>query len=264
MSTGQKAALPAEEAVMKGLIIKDLYCLKKQFVMFAFIITGVVAVAIMFVLSEQFGNLKETVAGMTEAGFDIASMVKISVMFFMLLPLVCTGNIADSFADDKAASFYKTAASLPVSSEKRVLSKFVTAVLFLAVGLAVDIAMAAVISSVSDIILFSKCAGTLVSLSACMLIFMSCVILLNYAGVPSMYSTFIPLGIAGILILALKMKDIVNALTSDDVSSVARTFRALINALESRPHIFILIAAATAVVCWFASVWFAKRKRGVA
>ncbi len=264
MSTGLKTELRDEVADMKGLIIKDLYCLKKQFIMFAFIITGVVAVAIMFVLSERFGNLREAVSGMTEAGLDIASIVKFSVMFFMLLPLVCTGNIADSFTDDKTASFYKTAASLPISTEKRVLSKFVTAVLFLAVGLAVDVAMAAVISSVSDIILFSKCAGTLISLSACMLIFMSCVILLNYAGVPSMYSTFIPLGAAGVLILALKIKDIVNALINDDFSSIARTFRAFISALESRPHIFMLAAAAAAVVCWFASVWLAERKRGVA
>ena len=264
MSTGRNPALRSEEAVMKGLIIKDLYCLKKQFIMFSFIITGVVAVAIMFVLSEQFGNLRFAVSDMKAAGFDITSIVKISVMFFMLLPLVCTGNIADSFTDDRAASFYKTAASLPVSPEKRVLSKFVTAVLFLAVGLAVDIAMAAVISSVSDIIEFSKCAGTLVSLSAFMLIFMSFVILLNYAGVPSMYSTFIPVGAAVIIILALKIKDISAALFSDDVSSLARAFRALINAFESRSHIFIFAALIIAAGCWFISVCLAKRKRGVA
>ena len=182
----------------------------------------------------------------------------------MLLPLVCTGNIADSFADDRTASFYKTAASLPVSPEKRVLSKFVTAILFLAVGLAVDIAMAAVISSVSDIIEFSKCAGVLVSLSACMLIFMSFVILLNYAGIPSVYTTFIPVGAAVIIILALKIKDIANALFNDDVSSLARAFRALINAFESRSHLFIIAAVIIAALCWFVSVILAKRKRGVA
>ncbi len=249
---------------MKGLIIKDLYCLKKQFIMFSFIITGVVAVAIMFVLSEQYGNLRFAVSDMQAAGFDITSIVKISVMFFMLLPLVCTGNIADSFADDRAASFYKTAASLPVSAEKRVLSKFLTAVLFLAVGLGVDIAMSAVISSVSDIIVFSKCAGALVSLSACMLIFMSLVILLNYAGVPSMYSNFIPVGTAVIIILAIKIKDISNALFNDDFSSPARAFRALINVLESRAHIFVFAAVIISAGCWFVSVRLAKRKRGVA
>ena len=42
---------------MKGLIIKDIFCLKKQIVTFAFIISGVVAVAVMFALSGQFGNL---------------------------------------------------------------------------------------------------------------------------------------------------------------------------------------------------------------
>ena len=65
---------------MKGLIIKDLYCLKKQFVTFAFIISGVVAVAIMFVLSERFGNLRFAVSDMEAAGFDIASVIKTAVM----------------------------------------------------------------------------------------------------------------------------------------------------------------------------------------
>ena len=249
---------------MKGLIIKDLYCLKKQFITFAFIITGVFAVAIMFVLSERFGNLRLAVSGMTEAGLDIGSIVKFSVMFFMLLPLVCTGNIADSFADDKAASFYKTAASLPVPTDKRVLSKFATAVLFLAVGLAVDTAMAAVISSVSDIIIFSKCAGTLISLSACMLIFMSLVIMLNYAGVSAAYSTFIPVICFVAILIIIKLKDIGSALFSDDVQSMARFFRSIISALESRFYIFIIVSITACVICYFISVYFAGRRRGVA
>ena len=248
---------------MKGLIIKDLYCLKKQFVTFAFLISGVVAVAIMFVLSERYGNLRFAVSGMQEAGLDIASIVKISVMFFMLLPLVCTGNIADIFAYDKAASFYKTGASLPVPAEKRVLSKFVTAAAFLSAGLLVDVLMATVISSVSDIIVFSKCAGALVSLSACMLIYMSCVITLNYAGVSSLYSSFLPLAAAVIIVLAFRAKNIINALTNDDFGSMGRFFRSVINALETRPLVFLAAAAVFSAVCWYASVRIADRKRGV-
>lgn len=249
---------------MKGLIIKDLYCLKKQFVTFAFIISGVVAVAIMFVLSERFGNLRFAVSDMEAAGFDIASVIKTAVMFFMLLPLVCTGNIADSFACDKAASFYKTGASLPVSTGKRVLSKFVTAMLFIAVGLAVDIAMAAVISSVSDIIMFVRCAGVLVSLASCMMIYVSFVITLSYAGVSSAYSTFLPLAAAAVIILAFKAKDIITALINDDFGSMGRIARAVINLTETRPYFFLLAAAVTAAVCFAVSIRLAERKRGVA
>jgi hypothetical protein len=249
---------------MKGLIVKDIYCLKKQLTTYAFIIFGVVSVAVMFILSERYGNLSMAVSEMGEAGFDISSILKTSVMFFMVLPLVCTGNIADLFTYDKAASFYKTAASLPLGTEKRVLSKFITSFVFLAVGLAVDIAMAAVISAVSDIMSFSKCAGILVSLTAVMVIFLSLVITLNYAGVAPLYSTATPLAAAVIVFLIAKIKDMITALSGDDFSSMARFFRSVLNALETKFYLFAAAAALTAAACFFISVRLAKRKRGVA
>ena len=42
---------------MKGLIIKDVMCLKKQLTVFIFVLIGVVAVSIMYVLSAKFGNI---------------------------------------------------------------------------------------------------------------------------------------------------------------------------------------------------------------
>ncbi len=249
---------------MKGLIIKDIYCLRKQLTTYGFIIFGVAAVAIMFVLSERYGNLRETVSGMQEAGFDIAAVVKIAVMFFMLLPLVCTGQIGDLFNYDKKASFYKTAASLPVSTEKRVLSKFLTALLFLAAGLAVDIAMAAVISSVSDILLFSKCAGTLVSISACVMTVTSIIIMLDYAGVKPDYAPFFPIGAGFILFVIVKFRDIKSLLLNDDFGSFSAFFHKLINAFECKSYIFAIVAVAVAAVSYFVSVYIAKQKKGVA
>ena len=249
---------------MKGLIIKDIYCLKKQITTYGFVIFGVVAVTIMFVISERYGNLRLAVSGMEEAGFDIAAVVKTAVMFFMFLPIVCAGQIGDLFNYDASASFYKTAASLPLSAEKRVLSKFLTAFVFIVAGLAVDTAMAAVISAVSDIILFSKCMGTLVSLGSCMMIFTSCVITLDYAGVKPDYSNFYPVGAALILFLVLKFRDIKNALINDDFAAFSGFFHNLINNFESKPYLFAITAAIVSVLCYFISVYIAKAKRGVA
>ena len=249
---------------MKGLIIKDIYCLKKQITTYGFVIFGVVAVAIMFVLSERFGNLRMTVSGMEEAGFDIAAVVKITVMFFMLLPIVCAGQIGDLFNYDASASFYKTAASMPVSTKKRVLSKFLTTFIFIAVGLVVDIAMAAVISSVSDIITFSKCMGTLFSLGSCMMIFTSSVITLDYTGVKPEYSYFYPVGAASVLFFVIKFRDIKNALINDDFAAFSGFFHHLINNFESRPYLFIIVAAVVSVLCYCISVYIAETKRGVA
>ena len=249
---------------MKGLIVKDIYCLKKQLTTYAFIIIGVVAVAIMFVLSGRYGNLAISVSGLKEGGFDIAAVVKIAVMFFMLLPLVSTGDISNLFEYDKSASFYKLGASLPVSVEKRVLSKFLTVFMFLAVGLLIDVSMSAVISAVSDIILFTKCFNTLISLTACMVIFTSAIIMLNYAGVSPTYSTALPILFACVIFLAVKFKDIKNALINDDFAAFSGFFHNLINAFEHRPYLFVITAAVFGAVCYFVSLCFAKNKRGVA
>ncbi|MBQ6264806.1 MAG: ABC-2 transporter permease [Clostridia bacterium] len=249
---------------MKGLIIKDIYCLKKQITTYGFVIFGVVAVAIMFILSERYGNLRISVSGMEEAGFDIAAVVKIAVMFFMVLPLISTGDISNLFVYDKTASFYKVGASFPVSVKKRVLSKFLTVLMFFAAGLVIDILMSAVMSVVSDIILFSKCIGTLASITACMVVFTSLIIMLNYAGIAPAYSTALPIVVFAVLFLLVKIKDIKSAIINDDFASFSAFFHNLINAFENKPYYFLIAAAAVAAVCYFLSVFFADKKRGVA
>ena len=42
---------------MKGLILKDIMCLRKQLTVFCYVIIGVLIVSVMFVLSTRFGNL---------------------------------------------------------------------------------------------------------------------------------------------------------------------------------------------------------------
>lgn len=249
---------------MKGLIIKDFYSLKKQIEAFAFIITGVFGVAVMFALSESFGNLKTAVSEMAKDGLDITTVVKISVMLFLVLPLVCTGNIADLFTYDRTASFYKTAASMPLTAGKRVMSKFITSFIFLSIGAAVDIAMAAVMASVSDIIVFSKCAGVLFSISACMIIYMSIVITLCYGGVSAANATFIPIISFVALFVVIKLRDIGKVLFSDDIQSMASFFRSMVSALENRFYLFLAAAVPVCIICYIISVYFAEKRKEVA
>ena len=44
---------------MKGLILKDVMCLKKQLTVFCHVIVGVIIVSLLYVLSARFGNLAE-------------------------------------------------------------------------------------------------------------------------------------------------------------------------------------------------------------
>lgn len=45
------------EGSMKGLLIKDFFCLKKQLINYGFVIAGVIVVSVLFVLSYNFGNI---------------------------------------------------------------------------------------------------------------------------------------------------------------------------------------------------------------
>ena len=42
---------------MRGLIVKDFYCLKKQIITFCVTLFAVVILSIMFVLSSRYGNI---------------------------------------------------------------------------------------------------------------------------------------------------------------------------------------------------------------
>ena len=59
---------------MKGLIIKDIMCLKKQLTTFVYVISGVVVISILYVLSSRFGNL----AKVGKVLLDENNVVKIS------------------------------------------------------------------------------------------------------------------------------------------------------------------------------------------
>lgn len=245
---------------MKGLIIKDFYCLKKQIETLAFILTGIAAVAVMTVLSERFGNLSRAVSESTE----IVSIFRISVMLFLILPVICVADISSLFIYDKAASFYKTAASSPLGTEKRVLSKFITALLFLTAGIATDLIMAAVMAGVSDMIAFKECAGAMISIAACVTVYTSLVITLNYAGLTPLYSSVLPIAAGAVLFFAVKIRRIIAALSANDVQSLFRFFSVVIKTIETKPYMFAAGAAAVITGCFFLSVFFAKRRREVA
>ena len=65
---------------MKGLVIKDMMCLRKQRVIFCYVVFCTVVLSVMFVLSAKFGNIAQ--AGqkmMVENGIGIAFFPQLSL-----------------------------------------------------------------------------------------------------------------------------------------------------------------------------------------
>lgn len=122
---------------MRGLLIKDFFCMKKQLVNYGFIIVGVIVISIMFVLSYNFGNIHAGFAQIMESDqnneIDVMRIAGSAMLMFMLIPIACTADLSNLFTEDENASFYKVAASFPVSIGKRVACRFIEVYLFIVV-----------------------------------------------------------------------------------------------------------------------------------
>ena len=113
---------------MKGLIFKDILCLKKQFIVYCYVLIGTLAVSVMFVLSARFGNLADVNAVMLAENQmepeEIKNMASLALIMFMLLPLAGVGDTLITYEQDGKAGFYKLASTFPIPLHKRILSRF--------------------------------------------------------------------------------------------------------------------------------------------
>ena len=166
---------------MKGLIIKDIMCLKKQLTTFAYIIAGVVVISILYVLSSRFGNLaKAGVALLDEnnnmSQVDVKNLGSMVLVMFMLIPIVSVGDMLNVFIADGKAGFFKVSASLPISMSKRMFSRFLTIYALCGIGAVVDIILALVLSALTDIMGFGSFLGIIISCASILSIYSALVI----------------------------------------------------------------------------------------
>ena len=255
---------------MKGLIIKDFYCLKKQFINYVAVIIGLVVITIMFVLSFNHGNLYISRMGMIADGqatlADTIEFANKAMIFVMLLPIACAGDLDSLFRSDHQAGFYKIAAGLPVSTAKRVASRFVTALIFVGVGALIDIIISLILSMLTDVVGFTEFANTIVSFSSLMFIYGCVVILLMYmfGTKVSGYAGIIPfiVAVAGLIIAGFD--GIKRFFVYEDDSLLRQYFDYIHRLITERSYVLLLAAIITFGVIYPLSVSFAQRKKGVA
>lgn len=255
---------------MKGLLIKDFFCLKKQLINYVFIIVGVIVVSIMFVLSYNFGNIH---AGFTEiidstqnAETDITMIASSALLLFMLIPIACTGDITNLITDDENASFYKVASVLPVSIGKRVASRFIAGYLFIAIGVAVDLIMTVILTSLTNIISFGKFCNVIITFASVMMAYISLFILFVYilGKGKIIYANIIPL-LAGIAVYACANFNSIEAfLTGHDDDALFDLYKRTTEFIFHKSYILLIAAVIISAGAYFTAVYIAGRKRGVA
>ncbi|MDE6434460.1 MAG: hypothetical protein K2L07_09560 [Lachnospiraceae bacterium] len=255
---------------MRGLLIKDFFCLKKQLTNYVFIIVGVIVISILYVLSYNFGNIH---AGMIEvvdsgeaAAADVTQLTSAALLFAMLIPIACTGDITNLITADENASFYKVAAALPVSIGKRVACRFITGYLFIAIGVAVDFMMTIVLSSLTNIISFGKFCGVIVSFASIMLMYVSLFILLVYLldKGSTVYANVIPLLIGVVIYIIANLDKLKAFLTGSDDDALFVLYDQATGFMFHKSYILFAAAVIVSGGAYFAAVYIAGRKRGVA
>lgn len=258
---------------MKGLIIKDLMCLRKQRVTYIYIVLVVLIVAIMYVLSAKYGNLalagKDMMAenGLTE--IDIKNLASLALILFMVLPLAMVGDVSSIFAADGKAGFASVSAILPLSIEKRVLAKYLTISAFFGIGVAADLVIALVISSLTDILTFGDFFKIIITSASALFIYgaLICIYMFLFGyGKESYAQTCSVLTIA--LALALANFKTTKLLLISIFVEEAEVLD--VNPLEASTNFIMkhslkafVVAIAVGVLSYALSVFIAKRKRGI-
>lgn len=254
---------------MRGLLIKDFYCLKKNLINYVFVIAGVIGVSVSFVLSFNFGNIHKELAKQIESGLstqsEITQIATISILLFMIIPFVATGDAAiNLISDDEKAGFYKVVSALPVTIEKRVMCRFVTGYIFIAIGAVVDFLMVIVISRLTDIISFGNFCGVIVTAASVMMIFDSLFILFVYiSGKRNLiYLEIMTLLIEFAAYIAANFERILAFLKGEE-SAIKDIYNRTMDFIFNKSYILLISALIIFATSYFMTVNISKRKRGM-
>ena len=258
---------------MKGLIIKDIMCLKKQLTTFAYIIAGVVVISILYVLSSRFGNLAKVGVALLDENnnmsqVDVKNLGSMVLVMFMLIPIVGVGDMLNVFIADGKAGFFKVSASLPVSMKKRMLSRFMTIYALCSIGAAVDILLALILSALTDIMSIGTFLGIIISCASLLSIYSALVIFYcvmlgygkeQYAQVFSLLTIILSLVI--IKFRSVKYVFIQIFIKEQGFDSV--TFWKPLDYFRDKGYVFLIIALFVSGLSYCLSLTIAERKRGV-
>lgn len=256
---------------MKGLIIKDLMCLRKQRITFWYVMMCVAVLSVMFVLSARFGNLammnRDMMVQNDISEMDIKNMCTIALIFFMMLPIALVGDISTLVIEDGKAGFARVSSILPLSIEKRVLAKFLTIALRFGLGVLMDLVLAFVLSLLTDIISFREFGGIIISLSSIMFLDATITVMLcfwfgygkeDYAQIISILVL-----VCGVILVNFNtIRQIFQSIVAGGVGNMD-FMNEIMDLIKFRSHILLIWALGAGVVFYVLSVVIAKKKRGI-
>ena len=251
---------------MKGLIIKDLMCLRKMRATFVFVTVSSFVITVMALISARCGNiaLAEQVylTGGTDMPMSPVHLLWYAVAVMMLLPLASIGDsLTLVFEADKKSGFANVAGALPVSVKHRVSARFITLFLTCGTGTIISLLLSFVLSLFTDIMTFGDFTGLVLSACSLILIFSALEMVLifllkmkntDYARIISLLS----MSAVFILCSLGKIIETVRAMKPTELITDGLLY------LENRWFILAAAAAVCLLVSYFVSAGIAERKWG--
>ena len=251
---------------MKGLIIKDLMCLRKMRATFVFVTVSSFVITVMALISARSGNIalaeQEYLTGGTDMPMSPVHMLWYAVAVMVLLPLASIGDsLTLAFEADKNAGFTGIAGALPVSVKQRVTARFITLFLTCGTGTVISLVLSLILSLFTDIMTFGDFAGLVLSAASLILIFsaleMIFIFLLKMKNTD--YVRIISLLIMAAAFIASSLGRIINAVRSMNPTGLITDGLLF---LDNRWIILVVAAAVCLLVSYFVSTGIAERKRG--
>ncbi len=256
--------------IMKGLLIKDYYCLKKSLKSFLALTIGVILIGIMFAISMEHGNMKIAAAETAvQSGVDEATafdMFRVAVWLVIIIPMAFVGNVVDCFKADMRADFGKQLFSLPVSSKQIVAARYLTCIIYALVSFVGATITAICISGASEQYPFSELMSVTVLFGSVMMIYLCIVMCLIYLiGVK--YADYIqsaPLLIVMIIAMVFSNVKMMNMSEAELDSLMENMWGTVKGFITQNVGVFMLVAVVILVITYFASVQIVEKRRGKA
>lgn len=249
---------------MKGLIIKDFLCLKKQLSMFVMLVLMTVIVTVLFVLSSKYGNLALAKNEMLETGqIDQAGLVdaaSFAVMLFLLVPIAAVTDIGSIFKEDAKAGFASIAAVMPLTIRQRVTARYFTVFSILVAGIIIDGIMCFLLSLFTDVMKFGESVNMIFAVAALIAISSGLLILFSilFGRGKEDFALVTSSLLLVVMLISVGYKRI-KAFFVDEINFTGD----MMNFIKTKSYIMVFVAFIIVLLCYIGSVVIAERKRGV-
>ena len=153
---------------MKGLIIKDLMCLRKMRATFVFVTVASFVITVMALISARCGNIalaeQEYLTGGADMPMSPVHFLWYAVAVMVILPLASIGDsLTLAFEADKNSGFANVAGALPLSVKQRVTARFIMLFLTVGTGAVISLILSVILSLYTDIMTLGDFTGLVMS-----------------------------------------------------------------------------------------------------